>query len=357
MTGLRLRLLVNLLAATIVVSPFLVMAVLWPARDEALLFLLAGVLSLFILALFLLERAIVRRLSPVATELSRLAAEADAVDKSLLVREGGDALGRLGLEVHLLGEAWRAERARTQARFEELTAVLTQLRAAQDELVRSERLATVGQLAAGVAHEVGNPLAAITGYAEILRKPAAAEAVLEYAQRIEREARRIDRIVRDLLNLARPSSGPLGKVDLTLVIAIARRLVEPQKAWGKMRLVIALPADLPSVRAEEHALIQVLVNLLMNAAAATRGAGEAQVRARVDGATVALEILDDGPGFSAETMRQLFSPFFTTKPAGEGTGLGLAICQRTLNGFGGSIAAANRLEGGAALTLKLNISV
>ena len=355
--GLRLRLFINLLAAAMLASPLLVLAALpssplggWAAFGAFVVFVLA--------ALLLLERAVVARLGAVDRVLGRMASlDLGAADEELLP-SGGEALGRLNAQVNRLVAALRAERDKTARQIAALSDANARLREAQEGLVRSERLATVGQLAAGVAHEVGNPLAAIAGYAEILRGPAAAAHLADYAERIERETRRIDRIVRDLLDLARPPSATaLGAVDLARAAATARRLVEPQQAWAGLALHVELGPALPPVRAQEHYLVQILVNLLANAAQAIRGArasgGEVKLRATAEGGDVVVEVLDDGPGIPPASLPRLFTPFFTTKAPGEGTGLGLAICLRLAETFGATLSAANRPEGGAVFTLRL----
>src|SRR2546428_231797 len=167
------------------------------------------------------------------------------------------------------------ERARTRSQIEALEAANQELREAREDLARSERLATVGRLAAGVAHEVGNPVSALIGYAALIRdRLAQGKDVSGYAGRIEREATRIDRILRDLLALARPPAA-LQAVDLRRAVDSARSTVGPQHA--QVSFETALPPDLPPVRADEHYLSQVFVNLMTNAAKAgasrVRGSG------------------------------------------------------------------------------------
>jgi signal transduction histidine kinase len=199
-------------------------------------------------------------------------------------------------------------------------------------------VASVGRLAAGVAHEVGNPVSALIGYAALMReKLAHGKDVSGYAERVEREATRIDRILRDLLDLARPRA-PLQPVDLRAAVSVARASVAPQHP--RVSFETALPGALPPVRGEEHYLAQVFVNLMANAARA--GASRVRVSGRtVDGAVV-VEVEDDGSGIPADALPRLFEPFFTTAAPGQGSGLGLALCHATMERFGGGIAVRNR---------------
>ena len=257
---------------------------------------------------------------------------------------------------------------------------------AQSALVRAEKLASVGRLAAGVAHEIGNPLAAIGNYIELLGRRGAAP---DLVSAIEREALRIDTIVRSLLDYARPRDARREPVDLG---AVARRAVELLRAQGLLRMV-AVEAEwsdgLPLMLGDAAALEQVFVNLLLNAvdaageggriavvASATRlgEAGEAERRAAdpdagaaaarstrrssrhletaSDGSpAVQVVIGDSGAGVPEDLVERVFDPFFTTKPPGKGTGLGLAIVNRVVHDHGGRVDIARAREGGAAFTV------
>ena len=261
-----------------------------------------------------------------------------------LLTEGGDLLGRLAPAVNRLDVRLREERARVQAQIGELQRSNEELRAAREEVTRSERLASVGRMAAGVAHEVGNPMAAVIGYLAILRdRLRQGKDAGDYVERIARETERIDRILRDLINLARPPSGELQAVDLRAAAERARGLVEAQPSWTGCALELRIPPDLPHARGDDHYVVQVLLNLLVNAAKA--GARRVEVKGRsIDGEPV-LEVIDDGHGLPPEAAMRLFEPFFTTSRPGEGTGLGLALCHATMERFGGDISARSAPSG------------
>ncbi len=294
------------------------------------------------LAVLLLERGVGRRLERIDAALEAVGHEQHGPG---LLPEGGDAVGRVGAAVNRLAQRLREERARTRAQIEALETANQRLREAREDLARSERLASVGRLAAGVAHEVGNPVSALIGYAGLMRdRLAQGKDVAGYTERIEREASRIDRIVRDLLDLARPPAA-LQPVDLRRALDAARASVAPQHP--RVAFESALPGDLPPVRGEEHYLAQVFVNLLSNAARA--GASRVQITGEAADGAVVVRIEDDGTGIPVAVLSRMFEPFFTTSAPGAGSGLGLALCHATMERFGGAIAARNRKEGRGAI--------
>jgi two-component system NtrC family sensor kinase len=262
--------------------------------------------------------------------------------------------------------------------------------AEQELLVRSEKLASVGRFAAGVAHEVGNPLAAINAYTHILRDhagdhPSAAQAV----QEIRREVDRIDRIVRGLLDYSRPRKATPYAVDVNDVITSITELLKTQGVLKRIDVSFDFAPPVPHVFGNRHDLEQIFVNLFLNAADAMGGVGRLVVhtelirgevlerglprrtdvvlkpvlrgptpRARVwldragrPAEAVNIVIADSGPGVPSELAEKVFDPYFTTKNPGQGTGLGLAIVARIVDGLGGTIWVTPAREGGAAFHL------
>ncbi len=317
------------------------------ALDVRLLVTLAlGLAGLFALLVWLLERGVVRRVLEVDAALARVASGEDEGGSPL--PESGDVVGRLGAAVRQLGLRLREERALTAARIAELQGKNLELREAREELSRSERLASVGRLAAGVAHEVGNPITAVIGYAALIKdRLAQGKECNDFVERIEREAARIDRILRDLLDLARPPPALPGAVSLAAVLSEAGAVLQPQLEPRGCSLMVALPQSLPAVQGETHYFVQVFVNLVANSARV--GARTVRVTGRAENAAIVVEVRDDGPGIDAAILPRLFEPFFTTAAPGEGTGLGLALCHATMERFGGSIAALRPEDGKGAL--------
>jgi signal transduction histidine kinase len=275
-----------------------------------------------------------------------------------LLGDSGHGLDQAALAFERTAAALIEERARLAAKVEELTRVIQALAAARESLLRSEKLATVGRLAAGVAHEIGNPLGAITGYAEVTRSrllPAADPEVKEGLDRIAAAADRIDRIVRGLLDFARPAPLVLRPTSVAAALDAAMDLARVHPSFRDMEVVVEIPPSLPPALADEGQLCQVFLNLLLNAGDAMDGSG--RIRVAAQGGTAALEVtlVDSGPGIAAPDLARVFDPFFTTKAPGSGSGLGLAICHSIIESFGGSIDAANAEGGGAAFTLRLPV--
>ncbi|MFL5345497.1 MAG: sensor histidine kinase [Hyalangium sp.] len=238
------------------------------------------------------------------------------------------------------------------------------LAATQTRAQESDRLAQVGRLAAGVAHEVNNPLAFIQAnlrflLEELPREGHSVSDCLEALQETQAGVERIQQIVQDLTRLARgaPDTEPrqVGSCPLPNVIEESMRLASVR--LKKLAVEVEVPSETPMVRADARRLGQVLLNLLLNAA-------DALEESRVSGPWVALKVQaqaqrvylvleDNGPGFAPEHLQRLFTPFFTTKAQGKGTGLGLALSREYVEGFGGSLRAENRPEGGARFTVEL----
>jgi two-component system NtrC family sensor kinase len=264
---------------------------------------------------------------------------------------GAAEVVRLAAAFNEMARQLRKEREALEQRLRELEHRTVELKTTQQQLIHGEKLASVGRLAAGVAHEIGNPLAAILGLVELLRaggiEPAEAS---EFLARIQRETERIHHIIRDLLDFSRRDSDgeiPGQSSDLVQVIADAVNLVRPQKESKDVEIEVEIEKDLERVLGPQHRLTQVVLNLLLNAVDALEGRGRVRIEARRAQAGCTLVISDDGPGLPQQVLDHLFEPFTTTKPPGKGTGLGLAVCHALVEGMGGSITAAN-VEGGGA---------
>ncbi|MGZ3440813.1 MAG: sensor histidine kinase [Polyangia bacterium] len=230
------------------------------------------------------------------------------------------------------------------------------LRRQREQMVAQEKLVTVGRLAAGVAHEVGNPLAAVLGYVDLLLHDEPPDGPRREAlERIRKETDRIRGIVADLLDYSRPMQGSVEAVQLADVVELALSLVRPQPRFTDVEVARALPPSLPPVAASQSRLVQVLLNLLLNAADAMDGRGRVAIEARTDGDAVELRVSDSGRGVAAADRAQIFDPFFTTKEPGQGTGLGLSISRSIVEAYGGTLTLAEARDAGATFVLRLPI--
>jgi signal transduction histidine kinase len=242
---------------------------------------------------------------------------------------------------------------------------VTQLSEMQEQLSRSRRLATVGQLAAGVAHEINNPLAAVTTCAEATLRdlrsdPALASTAAErgwdfYLEEIVRQALRCKAITRGLLDLARQRRAGRDPCDLNALVESTVRLFEQRAAAGgeSVEFAVELDEEIGEVATDEGLTRQVLDNLLTNALDALAGAGSITVSTSAQGARVCVEVRDTGPGIPPELMVRIFDPFFTTKEAGKGSGLGLAIATTLAEALGGALTVESKAGAGSRFRLWL----
>jgi len=223
----------------------------------------------------------------------------------------------------------------------------------QRQLTRSEKLASIGQLVAGVAHELNNPLTAVLGYSELLAEEVGSESALRKVDSLNREAQRMKRIIQNLLRFARQNKPGRQRVDLLGLIQDVLALREYHLNSRAVRLEIKAADNLPPVTGDEDQLKQVVMNVLNNAVDAVEGESERRISIELLARRerVAIEVSDNGCGF-AEPDRA-FDPFYTTKPVGKGTGLGLSICYGILKEHGGEIQVANLQPRGARVTIEL----
>ncbi|MBM4398350.1 MAG: hypothetical protein FJ087_22005, partial [Deltaproteobacteria bacterium] len=248
----------------------------------------------------------------------------------------------------------RAAETRADRQATELARMRGDLKGAQATLLRAEKLASVGQLAAGIAHEIGNPVGIVLGMAEVLEAGSGSEAeTRQFASQIRSAAMRVHNTIKDLLAFARPARDEGASADVPAVLDATVKLLAPQKRFRD----VAVESDVrdPDLHAEirPSQLQQVLVNLLMNAADAMGGRGTVRVTARAEDRWALISPADAGPGIAPEDQSRVFDPFFTTKPPGEGTGLGLPICAQIVDVYGGEIALESRPGEGATFTVRL----
>ena len=220
-------------------------------------------------------------------------------------------------------------------------------------LERNEKLMTLGQIAAGIAHEINTPLTAVSAYAQLLSLRSDDTKAAESARRIQEGVERIHRLVRNLMSFVRPPSEDLYPVDLNEVVADALSFSRYEVTRGSTRLVEDLADDLPKVLGSKDQLVQILINLLTNARDAVAGRGTVTVRTRHENGRVLLVVEDDGPGIAPGHIDRLFEPFFTTKPPGKGTGLGLFVAQGIASRHRGSVTLESEPGRGTRAVLSL----
>ena len=226
--------------------------------------------------------------------------------------------------------------------------------------IQSEKLADMGTLLAGVAHELNNPLTVVSGYSSILRQTLGDGPARERLDRVAAAAERCVRIVRNFLALARQHPPERQKVDANRVVREAVELLAYPLRVDNVEVRLELAEDLPTLWADPHQLHQVVVNLITNAHQAMHGNTSTRrltLRTRVKAADsrVSLEVIDTGSGIPPEVLARVFEPFFTTKPVGQGTGLGLPLCLGIVEGHGGTIRVDSKLREGTTITVELPV--
>jgi len=232
---------------------------------------------------------------------------------------------------------------------------VTAERRARKLLEQTERLVTIGQMAAGVAHEINNPLNAIVGMAELLCEDLEDEGAKRMAEHIREQALRIGRITKNLLTFARPRPQEFAPVDINEVVREVVEMKSYQLRSNNITVVLNLTEPLPHVLGDKTQLQQVLLNLINNAedAMSEQGGGTLSITTERGEGLIRLLVEDTGKGIPPELLPHIFDPFFTTKPVGKGTGLGLAIVYGIVTGHGGRIWAENKPEGGARFVIEL----
>jgi len=243
---------------------------------------------------------------------------------------------------------------------------VTAQRRLEQQLIRSDKLASLGTLVAGIAHEINNPLGIIAGYSEALldraHEPALSgvpgfEDFPEYLRTIHSEIFRCKGILKSLLEFARPSGGTFREIDINELIKEVLLLLQHRTARLQHTLSLTLNRDLPKISADAGNLRQLLMNLLLNAIYFTPEGGSISISTGPDGAEdagrIRLVVRDSGTGIPADLLDKVFDPFLTTKPVGEGTGLGLTICHRIVEEHGGTIDVESEPGKGAAFIITL----
>jgi two-component system NtrC family sensor kinase len=397
LSGLAILLFISLLAAAYITVLWL--PIIGPSADLAAIVVTLAAVYAFVLVLtgdYLLSRLVVRPVEEVVKGVERIAAGDESFELS---GAGSREMRRLATSVNAMtAKLMRNQQtlARNVRSLNETNRALTETRA---ELIQAEKLATVGMLAAGVAHEIGNPLGAIMGYVELARRDGAGED--GWTDDIRAEAVRIDRIIRGLLDYARPRGASPRPLNVRDTIDRTVQLLELQGRLKGIQLDVQVGSGMPRVHADPTHLQQVLVNLLLNASDAIEGVENPHIRIDatltvyeasegrraprrasdpegvdyshlrrlqelsngaprrtiLPGATVVkVTIADNGPGIAESEGSRVFEPFFTTKEPGRGTGLGLAVSARLVEAMNGVIQIEPGTGRGAAFSVMLPIS-
>lgn len=326
-------------------------AALSPLRQEIsrLLIVTIGLSLLFGLGLAIMASRLI--LSPLR-DLERAAEDPRIVDPIFAGAEGAPN------EVTAIAQTFRRTIRRLDEERKEIERQHNELERMQESLVRASKLASVGRLAAGIAHEVGNPLAAVVGYLNLLRRGLPPEEQADVLERCQKELNRIHETIKKLLAYARPDESDEAPAPIAtgLVLRDTLELLRAHPSVRAAKVVDEIePKDLVDALAAPRPLGQIFMNLMINAAQACGDVEGAEIRIRreLHARDLVLWVEDNGPGVPAALREQIFDPFFTTKPLSEGTGLGLAISRALAERMGGDLSVGEASGGGAAFMLRL----
>ena len=290
--------------------------------------------------------------------VARAAAQGDLSQTTGL--RGGDEIGTLGESLDAIISRLREREQESRQLYDEmarrnqmLDEQHARLEAAQQQLARSDKLAAVGQLAAGMVHEVKNPLSAIIGTVDLMRETQPGPQSEQELKIVRESAVKANKIVSDLLRFTRPAEPEFDEHDLRLTVANALQLIAHAARERNVRLKANLPPEAVDAYYDDNQIEQVLVNLLHNGLQAMPDGGMLTVYMRPTQAEVVVAVQDTGSGIAPEDLQRVFDPFFSTKPAGEGTGLGLSVSYDLAAANGGRLEAASIPGKGSIFSLWL----
>jgi C4-dicarboxylate-specific signal transduction histidine kinase/CheY-like chemotaxis protein len=236
---------------------------------------------------------------------------------------------------------------------------ITEEKKIREQLLQTEKMAAVGNLVSGVAHELNNPLAGVIGFSEILLEKQEDAKTKKTLERIRDEAQRAAKIVKNLLTFARKHKPEAVMADINGVLERTLELRAYDLRVNKIKVTTDLSRDLPMTLVDPNQLLQVFMNVITNAEQAMReanGKGTLKITSSVAGPSIRMVIQDDGPGIKPDHLKQIFDPFFTTKPVGRGTGLGLSICHGIMKEHGGTIGATSIVGQGTTFVIELPVT-
>ena len=258
-----------------------------------------------------------------------------------VLRATGARLERLNADLN-------DHRNELEARVAERTRAL---RASQARVIHQEKMAAFGLLAAGIAHEVGNPLAGVSALIQMIRRRDPSPYTTEKLALAESQLTRIQRTIRDLIDFSRPASSLRGRVRAAEVVDEALGIAKYYHRTKERAITTTVPTTLPPVRGVRDHLTQVLLNLVLNAIDATGKGGRIQIQGADDGSSVIISVADDGRGIAPADQARLFQPYFTTKP--QGTGLGLFVSRQIVEEMGGTLTFESTLDVGTTFRVRV----
>lgn len=323
--------------------------------ENIILFYIAmNTIILVLFGVYLLSRTVVKPIH----ELLNITDEFKDLDAVPALSDSSpNEMGQLFRSLNLMLNRLEQNKKEQKDYISSLEKANLEIKKAQDEIIRSEKFASVGRLATGVAHEVGNPIGIVLGYLELLRENGLGEEEKQdYLSRMESEITRINQIIRDLLDFSRGSGGSVTEVGVHELITETIYMLTPQPMMAHVRMKHTFEASSDIVKADPNQLKQVFLNIIMNAADAMGEDASTNIltiKTENKGHFIELRFADTGPGITPEKIVHIFDPFFSTKEPGKGTGLGLSVCYSIIDGLGGEIRAESTAGKGTTIIISL----
>jgi len=322
-----------------------------------ILYLIIDTVILVLVGMYLLSRIVL-------VPIQRLLRMTEEYEDSEFIPSAGDApaneIGNLSRALANMLKRLDENKKELKNHIISLEKANDDLKAAQKEIIKSEKLASVGRLAAGIAHEIGNPIGIILGYIDLIYKGGLSpEEEKDFLTRVESEITRINVIIRQLLDFSRTSTEQIENCSVHDLVINTVEMLKPQSRMRELEIAVNLKAERDRVVADKNQLQQVFLNILINSIDALEEEGHSHgkphimVKSKNKNGIIVLDFIDNGPGISAEDLERIFDPFFTTKEPGRGTGLGLSVCYRIIEGLGGTIRAESAPGDGMVINMEL----
>ncbi|RLB85999.1 MAG: hypothetical protein DRH15_02670 [Deltaproteobacteria bacterium] len=328
-----------------------------------LIYILLNTVILLATGMYLLSRVVIR---PIQKLLKVTEQFKEGEPLALPPEPSKNEIGQLFHSLKMMLSKLEENKRELKEHIASLRAANEELKRTQEEVIRSEKLASVGRLAAGVAHEVGNPVGVVLGYLDLIKNGELSEPEIKDAlERCESEIKRINKIIRQLLDYSRPSPPILRRIGVHALLSETIEMLAPQPIMRNISIETEFMSPQDAVMGDENRLKQVFVNILLNAADAIEEKrktcsvwGDAKIKISTQNThgTIKISMQDTGCGIGRDSIERIFDPFYSTKEPGKGTGLGLAVSYRIVEQMGGDIWAESQEGQGATIHVTLPLA-
>jgi signal transduction histidine kinase len=325
-----------------------------------LLYIALNAVVLLVAGSYLLSRTVIRPINKLL-QIAEKFKEGEAFPS--LPESSRNEIAQLYRSLNMMVRRLDENKEELKAHISSLEKANEAIKEVQDEIIRSEKMASIGRLATGVAHEIGNPVGIVLGYLDMLKAGGLSEQDRQdFLNRCEAEISRVNRIIRQLLDFSRPSSGEPKQVHVHELVNQTVEMLNPQPVMADIQVRTLLEAQQDLIRTDPGQLEQVFVNIILNSADAMGEAGSPHgdsapkvltIRTSNTNDGIELRFTDTGIGIAEDDLMHIFDPFYTTKEPGKGTGLGLAVCYRIVEGLGGSIRAKSTPGKGTTIVVDI----